>query len=161
MQVAWIVFNDNGSKIKSEDYIIKPDNFIIPGEASNIHGITTDRAFSIGKELMDVLQALNSEIDNASILVAHNMDFDANIIGAEMIHKNLKTSLFSKKLICTMKSTVDFCAIYGNYGLKWPKLSELHLKLFGENFQEAHNASADIEATAKCFWKLKELNIIK
>ena len=42
-----------------------------------------------------------------------------------------------------------------------PKLSELHRILFGTGFEDAHNALADVEATAKCFWKLKELGIIK
>jgi DNA polymerase III alpha subunit (gram-positive type) len=89
------------------------------------------------------------------------MNFDSKIIGAEMIRKNLTTNLFSKQLICTMEVSSAFCKIPGNYGYKWPKLSELYIKLFGEDFKEAHNASSDIEATAKCFWKLKELNIIK
>ncbi|RLD79235.1 MAG: 3'-5' exonuclease, partial [Bacteroidetes bacterium] len=42
----------------------------------------------------------------------------------------------------------------------WPNLMELHKKLFGHGFEEAHNAAADIGATANCFWKLKELGVI-
>ena len=114
-----------------------------------------------GKDLLVVLNALNREIDNSDILVAHNINFDSKIIGAEMIRRNLTTNLFAKRLVCTMESSTNFCQIPGDYGYKWPKLSELYIKLFGEDFQEAHNASADIEAAAKCFWKLKELNIIK
>ena len=43
---------------------------------------------------------------------------------------------------------------------KWPKLTELHVKLFGEAFAEAHNASADVEATARCFLELIRLGVI-
>jgi DNA polymerase III alpha subunit (gram-positive type) len=161
VQIAWIVFNEEGERISKSDYIIKHENFLIPVEASNIHRITTDKALSEGKDLIEVLNKFNIEIDNCNILVAHNMNFDSKIIGAEMIRKNLTTNLFSKQLICTMEVSSAFCKIPGNYGYKWPKLSELYIKLFGEDFKEAHNASSDIEATAKCFWKLKELNIIK
>jgi len=66
----------------------------------------------------------------------------------------------SKNKICTMQSTTDYVAIPGNYGYKWPKLGELHQKLFGFGFEEAHNAAADINATAKCFWEAKRLGIL-
>ena len=59
-----------------------------------------------------------------------------------------------------MHSTTDFCAIEGYYGHKWPKLEELYFKLFGSNFDNAHSAIADIEATAKCFWELKSRSIL-
>ncbi len=59
-----------------------------------------------------------------------------------------------------MERTTNFCAIDGPYGYKWPKLSELHFKLFNTGFEEAHNAAVDIKATAKCFWELKRLNKI-
>lgn len=78
-------------------------------------------------------------------------------MGAEFLRKNLHDSIATKKKICTMKRTINFCAIPGPYGFKWPKLSELHYKLFGTVFEEAHNVSVDINATAKCFWKLKQM----
>jgi hypothetical protein len=59
-----------------------------------------------------------------------------------------------------MKLTTDLCKIPGNYGFKYPNLNELHNFLFNTNFEEAHNAAADIHATAKCFWELKRLNKI-
>jgi DNA polymerase III epsilon subunit-like protein len=69
-------------------------------------------------------------------------------------------SLASKRKICTMQGTTNFCKINGLYGYKWPKLSELHYKLFRENFEEEHNAAVDIHATAKCFWELRRLGKI-
>jgi hypothetical protein len=59
-----------------------------------------------------------------------------------------------------MEKTINFCAIQGLYGYKFPKLSELHYKLFRTGFEEAHNAAVDIQATTKCFWELKRLNKI-
>ena len=161
VQIAWIVYNENGKKISNEDFIIKPVKYKIPHEATKVQGITTKIALKQGSDLSEVLNSLNRIIDKANILVAHNMNFDLKIIGAEMVRKNIQTKLFNKRTICTMKDSTNYCKIPGNYGYKWPKLSELHIKLFGEDFQEAHNASVDIHATAKCFWKLKEMKIIE
>jgi len=72
----------------------------------------------------------------------------------------MQDGIFPKRKICTMHSTTDFCAINGPYGYKWPKLSELHYKLFRTDFEEAHNAAADINATARCFWELRRLGKI-
>jgi len=160
VQIAWLLYNKDGEKIDSKNFIIKPENFTIPIESSNIHGITTERALEEGNDLTYVL-ALFSEYINKSIsLVAHNMQFDEKIVGAEFIRKNIKNKLFSKKKICTMMSSKNYCGIKNKHGLKWPSLSELHTKLFNKNFENAHDAFADITATANCFWELKTLKII-
>ena len=56
---------------------------------------------------------------------------------------------------CTEKTAL-LCEIPGGrYGkFKLPTLTELHEKLFKEPFNEAHNATADVEATTRCFLEL-------
>jgi DNA polymerase III epsilon subunit-like protein len=160
VQLAYLLYDMNGKLIAEGDHIVKPDGFIIPTEASRIHGITTERAIEEGKPIQIVLQDFESFIFEAMVLVAHNMSFDEKIVGAEFLRNKMKDHIASKKKICTMQSSTNFCAISGNYGYKWPKLSELHYKLFRTGFEEAHNAAADIQATAKCFWELKRLGKI-
>ena len=155
VQLAYLYYDKNGNKISGGDFIIKPEGFTIPPEASLIHGVTTERAFSEGKSLMTVLQTFQSLVSQAEFLVAHNMSFDEKIVGAEFLRIGMQNLIQSKRKICTMESTTAFCAIDGPYGYKWPKLSELHYKLFKTGFDEAHNAAIDITATAKCFWELK------
>ncbi|MBC8343106.1 MAG: 3'-5' exonuclease, partial [Bacteroidetes bacterium] len=106
------------------------------------------------------LQNFQSLVKRAEVLVAHNMSFDEKIVGAEFLRAGLQNPIPKKTKICTMQSTTDFCAINGPYGYKWPKLSELHYKLFQSGFDEAHNAAVDITATAKCFWELKRIGEI-
>jgi hypothetical protein len=60
-----------------------------------------------------------------------------------------------------MTSTTNYCAIPVKYGYKWPSLQELHFKIFGENFEDAHDASIDVSITFKCFIELLKKNIIK
>jgi hypothetical protein len=65
-------------------------------------------------------------------------------------------------VICTMKTTVDFCALKGNgERFKYPKLWELYKKLFWEYFIGAHDALVDVEATLKAFLELQKQWIIK
>lgn len=160
VQIAWLSYSKEGKLLSEQQYIIKPDGFTIPNEASNVHGITTKIAKQQGVPLAGVLSHFNQEISKAKSLVAHNMSFDEKIVGAEFIRGTVQSQLFRMTRICTMLATVDYCRIPGRYGFKWPKLSELHIKLFGHDFEDAHDAMADIQATAKCFWELKKLGVM-
>lgn len=160
VQLAYLCYDKNGNKISGGDHIIKPDGFIIPKDAARIHGISTEKANQEGIALLTVLKDFQTLISQAEYLVAHNIKFDEKIIGAEFLRNKMQNSVATKKKICTMLSTTDFCKLNGPYGYKWPKLSELHYKLFKTNFEEAHNAAADIYATAKCFWELKRIGKI-
>jgi hypothetical protein len=63
--------------------------------------------------------------------------------------------------ICLMTSTVAFCRLPGRFGTpKYPTLGELHKKLFGEKLEGCHRAPADVEASARCFFRLRELGVI-
>jgi DNA polymerase III subunit epsilon len=160
VQLAFLFYDRNGNKVSGGNYIIKPEGFSIPQEASRVHGISTEMAIHEGHPLKDVLLNFQSLIEQADYLVAHNMSFDEKIVGAEFLRNNMPDAVASKKKICTMQSTTSYCAIDGPYGYKWPKLSELHYKLFKTGFDEAHNAAVDINATAKCFWELRRLGKI-
>jgi DNA polymerase III subunit epsilon len=160
VQLAFWFYDGGGNRLSGGDFIIKPAGFVIPAAAARIHGITTARAKKEGKELSGVLLDFRAAIDKAEYLVAHNMSFDEKIVGAEFLRNNMRDSFPAKKRICTMKSAADYCAIPGPYGNKWPKLTELHYKLFQTGFDGAHNAAADVAATIKCFWELKRLGII-
>ncbi|HBA60897.1 MAG TPA: 3'-5' exonuclease [Elusimicrobia bacterium] len=161
IQLAYRLCDADESVLAEADYIIKPVGFTIPDDAAKVHGITTERALKEGKNLLEVLLEFQEALKHAQYLVAHNLSFDEKIMGAEFLRNGLQDALPGKKKICTMNSTTDFCAIPGPYGNKWPKLNELHQKLFQAEFEGAHNAAADIAATAKCFWELKRLGIIR
>ncbi len=160
IQIAWILCDNNGNRIETDDFIIKPENFKIPLDASRVHGITTEKAISEGEDLENVLIKFNKLVEQADFIVAHNISFDEKIIGAELLRKGIRSDFGRKRKLCTMKASTDYCKIPGPYGYKWPKLSELHIKLFGEDFDEAHDASADINATEKCFWKMRKIGLI-
>jgi DNA polymerase III epsilon subunit-like protein len=160
IQIAWILCDNDGNRIESDDFIIKPENFKIPLDAARVHGITTEKAISKGEDLEMVLNKFNKLVEQADFIVAHNISFDEKIIGAEFLRKGVRSDFASKRKLCTMKASTNYCRISGPYGYKWPKLSELHIKLFGEDFDGAHDASADINATEKCFWEMRKIRLI-
>lgn len=155
VQLAYLVYDDDGNLKTDKNFIVKPDGFTIPLGVSMIHGISNERANKVGEPLNFVMQQFDAALSHSDTVVAHNISFDEKIVGAEFLRLGMNNPILPKKKICTMASTADFCGIKGDYGNKWPKLSELHEKVFGTGFTEAHNAENDIKATAKCFWELR------
>ena len=163
VQLAWQLHDEDGALTEAKNYIVKPEGYTIPYAAEKIHGISTDKALKEGKELSWVLQDLNRVLAKTQYLVGHNVEFDISIVGAEYFRKRMETSFLETKKIDTKEVSTDYCALPGGKGgkFKWPNLSELHQKLFGTDFSEAHNAAADVIATARCFLELARLGVIE
>ena len=162
VQLAWILSDDKGKEISGQNYIIKPEGFLIPEESSRVHGISTEQAMREGINLEKALSDFSYDLSQSNLLVAHNINFDQKIIGAEFLRKDVETNLDDISKFCTMQSATNYCQIEkpNGYGYKWPRLEELHLKLFNKNFDNAHDALADVKACARCFFELKDKNII-
>ena len=160
VQIAWMRYTKTDDLIDSKMYIIKPEGYTIPKEASDVHGITTDRALAEGVDLTSVLNEFREEMIGSRVLIAHNISFDEKIVGAEFIRKKIESIPNKLSRIDTMKEATDYCQLPGNYGYKWPNLTELHTKLFGKAFEGAHDALADVKACADCFFELKKLGVI-
>ncbi len=161
VQIAWLLVDENGNEQKSLEHIIKPDGFTIPADAARIHGITNEVAAQKGVELKSALAQIIADFAQAKILLAHNMSFDEKILGAELLRMGFANEVEAKARKCTMLASVDHCAIPGQYGNKWPKLQELHKKLFQQEFVGAHSALADVRACAKCYFELKRIGVMK
>jgi DNA polymerase-3 subunit epsilon len=161
VQLAYILYDNDANVISRGDYIIKPNGFYIPYEASQIHGITTSTANRLGKDVTYVLRKFEKLVDQSDYIVGHNIDFDINVVGAEFIRHNIENLLESKESICTMLSAMElFENEDENFVTKFPSLSELYYSLFLEVFEGAHDAAIDVEITAECFWELKRLGMV-
>ena len=160
VQLAWIVTDEDGNTLKEGNEIIRPEGFDIPEDAVSVHGITTEKAMQDGKPLQDVIRDFLHDAEQAQCLVGHNISYDQRVVSAELYRLGLTDILSDKECICTMKSTTNFCKIPGYYGYKYPKLQELYRKLFDSDFEDAHDAMADITATMKCFFELLRIGKI-
>ena len=157
VQIAWQLHDRTGKLIEHEDYLIRPKGFNIPYDAEQVHGISTELATEEGQDLEYVLGRFNEALSRSTHLVGQNLGFDLNIMGCEFYRSGIETPLGAIPVLdtCT-ENTAELCQIPGGrYGkFKLPTLTELHEKLFEEPFEEAHNATADVEATARCFLEL-------
>jgi len=185
VQLSFSTYTEDGTLLKEYDYIINCNSgdkllrFTIPESSTEIHGITEDISIKKGITMEHALYNFINEVIDVKVLVAHNLNFDINILMSEiwrlqiayrkkehekykfinMINELLKTEIY-----CTMLSTIDLCKIpfknsYSNKKDNWkfPKLEELYEKLFHVKPTNCHNALYDIRYTAKCFFKLKEM----
>lgn len=162
VELAWIITDEEGHELFENEVIIMPDGWDIEDGAAEIHGITTDKAKEIGINKYDALIPFFTDVRRTEILVAHNIQFDANVMGAESYRLFKRNLLRDKIKMCTMLSSTKFCSIpfKNGKGTKWPKLQELHVKLFEKEFSGAHSALEDVRATVRCFFELKQRGII-
>ncbi len=164
VQIAWELHDGKGGLLSQHNYLIKPEGFDIPFKAEQVHGISTKRAMEEGHPLKKVLGIFFEDLSKTSVLVGHNIEFDINILGAELIRQGLAAEkLLSTTKVDTGIVSVDFCQLPGGPGgrLKMPRLAELHEKLFGKGFGDAHDASYDVAATARSFFGLIREKVVK
>lgn len=160
VQLSWLMEDDSKTLLSQGDLIIKPDGFEIPKQASDVHGITTEMALEKGIDLKKAVYYFLGACKMADIIVGHNVNYDMHVVGAELIRSWGKDYIEKLPTADTMLSSIDLCKIPGKYGFKYPKLMELHNVLFGCDFDNAHNSFADISATEKCYWELKNRGLV-
>ncbi|MBC5840839.1 DNA polymerase III subunit alpha [Flavobacterium sp. F-380] len=157
IQIAWQLHDEMGNLIEHQDYLVKPDGFNIPYDAERIHGISTELAEAEGITLTEVLEKFNVVLGKAKFIVGQNLGFDVNIMGAEFYRMGVDSPMASMLVLDTCTEvTAKLLQLPGGRGgrFKLPTLTELHQFLFNKPFSEAHNATADVEATTRCFLEL-------
>ena len=160
IQIAWQLHDEMGNLLEHNDFLIQPDGFNIPYDAERIHGISTELAAEQGITLEEGLDLFNEALGKTKFIVGQNVGFDVNIMGCEFHRLGIENNLTELPVLdtCT-EHTALMCQIPGGRGgkFKLPTLTELHNHLFGVGFDEAHNATADVEATTRCFLELIRL----
>lgn len=157
IQIAWQLHDDMGKLIEHQDYLVKPEGFNIPYDAERIHGISTELAEAEGISLAEVLEKFNVALGKAKFIVGQNLGFDINIMGCEFYRMGVASPMGEMPILDTCTEvTASLLKLPGGRGgkFKLPTLTELHSYLFNVPFAEAHNATADVEATTRCFLEL-------
>ena len=157
IQIAWQLHDDMGKLIEHQDYLVKPEGFNIPYDAERIHCISTELAEAEGIPLAEVLEKFNIALSKTKFIVGQNLGFDVNIMGCEFYRLGVESPMSSMPILDTCTEvTASLLKLPGGRGgkFKLPTLTELHQYLFNKPFAEAHNATADVEATTRCFFEL-------
>lgn len=151
--------NGEFTEEKRVDLLINP-GIPIPYGSSQVHHIY-DVDVKNKPSIKEQIDEIMSYINDCDAIIGHNIEYDESMIKLELKRLEQEYRYQPKQVICTMKTTVDFCAIQGNGArFKYPKLGELHKKLFNDYFIGAHDAMVDVEATLNCFIKLVQQWVI-
>lgn len=142
------MYNKDGSFISASNYAISED------ENSNL----ISEADYVPKRILPIHLILDQFLDSLSqcnVIVGHNIEYDVQVILCELFRYGKSTdNLSSIRQFCTMKNTVKICGFDTKNGDRYPKLQELYSKLFHQPFDNAHDAYCDIKATADCYWRI-------
>jgi DNA polymerase III epsilon subunit-like protein len=178
VQFSYIIYDtDKNEIVRIHDDIIKiPQNIIISDEVSKIHGITNEITEKKGIHIDIAIDKFIAEFTMADMIVAHNINFDLNIIKVEILRiihdtnlditsKTMYTNFTEKmskhsQMYCTMQDNIDLCNItsvtkFGKKYVKFPRLEELHEKLFQTKPKNLHNSLNDVLITLRCFMYTK------
>ena len=105
VEVAWFELNESFEIIDEKSSLINP-MIPIPWYASKIHGITNEISEKDGVAFIDFANYFSNSLDFVDTIIAHNINFDFNVLCAEFYRYGLLdiiTKLESKTQICTMK----------------------------------------------------------
>lgn len=153
-------------------HIIKPEGYVIPQAATEIHGISHDEAMKVGENFEDIAIMFLRDALEADFLCIHNAGFDTSILKAQILAQlpegfmeeyEVEKALYKGKRLDTMYKTIKFVgALYpnGRPG-KFPKLQELHEKIFPGQPFDFHHALGDCQVMAKCLPVLLELGVME
>lgn len=154
VQIAWELYDDAGKLQQAASYMVKPQGFTIPDEAIAIHGISNEEATASGEDINTIFAALSALLPYVKVIVAHNIEFDRNVLASEM-HRMRSFDLFqrwmAKDTFCTMLKGAE-------PKKRWPKLADLYAKLFGKlPDARLHRADTDARVCAAIYFKLLEV----
>ena len=111
VQLAGILCEDDGTVISKLSMII--DNGIeIPAQASDIHGITTERADEFGCPPQVALAPFFHLWVRADAVVAHNIKFDVFLLKTAIARLwGARRELPEKECFCTMEASTPFVGL--------------------------------------------------
>lgn len=170
VELAALLTDDTGKELSSMSVIINHD-IVINDEVAKLHGITTELAEKVGVKPRIAFDMFFDLLEKAESFVAHNVQFDeflvkcgATVLEADLTYAAHITKFDMRKRFCTMKMSQPICqlpptekmAMAGINGWKVPKLQEAYKHFHGVEFDNAHNALADVTACKDVFFKLLE-----
>ncbi|WP_258099235.1 3'-5' exonuclease [Marinoscillum pacificum] len=154
LQIAWLIYTPGGKLVKKENLFIYEEDIYIKQSSERIHGITREELKAKGLDRKSVMKAFASDLRQYKpMIIGHFVEFDSKMVQVAFFRSGLKNIISPLKHFCTMLPTKAYARLPHN---TYPKLEDLYFGLFKEKLEDTHNALNDAEATAKCFFSLKD-----
>jgi len=175
LQISFVIFDTQYWRVvKSVDFHINvPSTVEISPLITELTGITREKCDS-GTTILNALLEFQKEYMLCNMIVAHNIQFDREMIRVEMERNREQILTFdtnmifnaeyeksvNKEIYCTMQMGRNVCKIEsltktGKTYFKSPKLIELYEHLFGMSPKDLHNSLVDTYVCLRCFVKMR------
>ncbi len=121
-QLSYVMQDKNG--VKAKNFFFTVDS--VEYGALMVHGFSVEKlkVLSGGKRFIERVDEIKLDLENADLVVAHNLSFDMMFLRAEF--ERLGVPLYIKNEFCSMKNMTPVCKLTGRrLGYKYPKLSEM------------------------------------
>jgi len=160
VQLAWVRDDAEGNTVEEQNLILQlPEGVECSPEAAKVHGISQLRINEEGIPRSEALDAFARACKQASVLVAHNYDFDSKVLAAAYNREGRKFTP-NCYTYCTMKNLTNYLRLPGRYSYKWPRLDEAYRMLIDVNgFEGAHDALADVKACRAVYYEALRRNL--
>ena len=162
VQLAASLMDHAGHERACISLIIKPDGYEIPPKVAAIHGISTAIATDYGVPLIVAMGMLSNLIKISSSQVAHNAEFDVQIITAAF--QRVNRPIPSLNIICTKELATPIVNLpptekmvaAGFNKPKAPSLAECVRYFFNEEIVGAHDALIDVRACGRVYFEIEK-----
>lgn len=154
IQLAYIIYDSTQKEIKRFNKFIK--DRVVEKRAFDTHGISTEFLTQNGSDFDDVIYEFLVDLNNCKYVIGHNVTSDMRHIRSNLVkyeicveydpfdYRDIKDTMLMPNMVSTSNKKL--------------KLGELYKLLFKTDMKNAHDALADVEATAKCYFYL--INIV-
>lgn len=159
--IVWEIDDDGNYTEKERHNILIKPRIPIPFSSSQVHGLY-DKDVEDAPYIEEVMDKIIKVLNGADVSSGHNISFDETVLNYELDRIGRSGEYTPNQVICTMKSSKEYCKLQGRgFSYKPPKLAELHKFLFNEWFEGAHDAMIDVEATMRSLVELIKRDVIQ
>ena len=143
IQLSFMILDTETFRYTEHDYMITSP---IDIENDHIHGITTQMNKVKGFPFQIIYPIFKLCMEQCDLVIGHNISFDLNMMHVECLRHDIQW-IFDRPIYCTMKSSTFMFE-------KWPRLEELHNRLFQDKAKNLHNARVDVIVCLRCYMKM-------
>ena len=164
IQIAAILYDRDGNEVDTYETRVHPElkNTEWEPRAIKVNGITPDMARE-WPTFFQILPAFALFMQRATILSGYNiLGFDDDVLYKQLVRYGFEKNFpWPYHRIDVMDLAKAHHNAQGKRGNKRPKLVEIYADLFGEKFDNSHDAMADVRGCARVGFELGKEEIAR
>lgn len=164
IQIAAKLYGPDRAAERSLVSLIRPDGWLMDDDlaAELGNGLFHARLVEEGRPAAEVLAEFAEMHDAADLVVAYGISFDLKTLRGELRRAGIADRYGERPTFCPMRAATPICKMPPTEAMlranrrspKTPKLAEAYEILLGKTLEGAHDALADLDATAELLWWL-------